>query len=96
MTVWPGLDTYIRNSGVDRWLVFTSARQGVALHRLEPTKNNSLIFRYETSGLSPEVIGLPPHHVRIPIRGEVRNINLFTAAGIVLLQALVSIGLVGE
>ena len=47
-------------------------------------------------GLPPEVIGLSQHHVRIPIKGEVRSINLSTAAGIVLFQALVSAGLVGE
>lgn len=59
-------------------------------------ENDSLVFGRETSGLPPEVIGLSPHHVRIPIKGEVRSINLSTAAGIVLFQALVSAGLVGE
>ena len=78
------------------WLVLTSARRGAALHRFEFTENDSLVFGRETSGLPPEVIGLSPHHVRIPIKGEVRSINLSTAAGIVLFQALVSAGLVGE
>ena len=66
------------------------------VHRFEFTENDSLVFGRETSGLPPEVIGLSPHHVRIPIKGEVRSINLSTAAGIVLFQALVSAGLVGE
>lgn len=42
------------------------------------------------------MIALSPHHVRIPIKGEVRSINLSTAAGIVLFQALASAGMVGE
>ena len=67
MTVWPGLDAYLRNAGAGRRLVLTSAR-----------------------------IALSPHHVRIPIKGEVRSINLSTAAGIVLFQALASAGMVGE
>ena len=87
---------YIRNAGAGRRLVLTSARRGAALHRFEFTENDSLVFGRETSGLPPEVIGLSPHHVRIPIKGEVRSINLSTAAGIVLFQALVSAGLVGE
>ena len=90
------LDAYIRNAGAGRRLVLTSARRGAALHRFEFTENDSLVFGRETSGLPPEVIGLSPHHVRIPIKGEVRSINLSTAAGIVLFQALVSAGLVGE
>ena len=69
---------------------------GDGVHRFEFTENDSLVFGRETSGLPPEVIGLSPHHVRIPIKGEVRSINLSTAAGIVLFQALVSAGLVGE
>lgn len=96
MTVWPDLDAYIRNAGAGRRLVLTSARRGAALHRFEFTVNDSLVFGRETSGLPPEVIGLSPYHIRIPIKGEVRSINLSTAAGIVLFQALVSAGLVGE
>lgn len=96
MAVWPNLDAYIRNAGAGRRLVLTSARRGAALHRFEFTENDSLVFGRETSGLPPEVIALSPHHVRIPIKGEVRSINLSTAAGIVLFQALVSAGMVGE
>ena len=91
-----GLDAYLRNAGAGRRLVLTSARRGVALHRFAFTENDSLVFGRETSGLPPEVIALSPHHVRIPIKGEVRSINLSTAAGIVLFQALASAGMVGE
>lgn len=53
-------------------------------------------FRARDIRVAAEVIALSPHHVRIPIKGEVRSINLSTAAGIVLFQALVSAGMVGE
>lgn len=38
MTVWPGLDAYLRNAGAGRRLVLTSARRGVALHRFAFTE----------------------------------------------------------
>lgn len=96
MTVWPDLGAYLAGAGKDRRLVMTSARRGVALHRFAFSEGDALIFGRETSGLPPEVVALSPHHVRIPIRNEVRSLNLSTAAGIVLFQALVSAGLVRE
>lgn len=96
MTVWPALDAYLGGAGKGRRLVLTSARRGAPLHRFSFAENDALVFGRETSGLPPEVIALSPHHVRIPIRGEVRSINLSTAAGIVLFQALVSAGLMEE
>lgn len=96
MKVWPDLDAYLRGAGRDRRLILTSARRGAPLHRFSFAENDALVFGRETSGLPPEVLALSPHHVRIPIRGEVRSINLSTAAGIVLFQALVSAGLMEE
>ena len=96
MTVWPDLDAYLHGAGKGRRLVLTSARRGVPLHRFSFAETDALVLGRETSGLPPEVIALSPHHVRIPIRGEVRSINLSTAAGIVLFQALVSAGLMEE
>ncbi len=96
MHVWPGLDAYLNDAGAGRRLVLTSARRGTALQKFAFTANDSLVFGRETSGLPPEVSSLSPHHVRIPIKGEVRSINLSTAAGIVLFQALSSAELLGE
>lgn len=96
MKVWPDLDAYLRGAGKGRRLILTSARRGAPLHRFSFMENDALVFGRETSGLPPEVLALSAHHVRIPIRGEVRSINLSTAAGIVLFQALVSAGLMEE
>ncbi len=95
MHVWPDLDAYLHDAGAGRRLVLTSARRGTALQHFAFTANDTLVFGRETSGLPPEVVALSPHHVRIPIRGEVRSINLSTAVGIVLFQALASADLLG-
>lgn len=96
MHVWPGLDAYLHGAGAGRRLVMTSARRGTALQHFVFTADDALVFGPETTGLPPEVVSLSPHHVRIPIRGEVRSINLSTAVGIVLFQALSATGLLGE
>ena len=92
MRVWPCLDAYIKGEGAGRRLVLSSARRGTALQNFTFTDGDTLVFGRETSGLPPEVTALSPHHVRIPIKGEVRSLNLSTAVGIVLFQALASAG----
>ena len=96
MTVWPDLETYLHGPGTGKRLVLTSARRGVPLHHFTFTREDTLVFGRETSGLPPEVLALSEHRVRIPIRDEVRSINLSTAAGIILFQALASTGLLDE
>ncbi len=96
MQVWPCLEAYLERSGHGRRLVPTSARKGTAIHRFGFTPHDSLIFGPETSGLPAEVFARSPHRIRIPIRGKVRSLNLSTAAGIVLFQALASCGLADD
>lgn len=90
MQVWSCFDAYVAACGKGRRLVLTSARGGTAVHRFLFTPEDSLIFGPETTGLPAEMYDRSPHRVRIPIRGKVRSLNLSTAAGIVLFQALVS------
>ncbi len=96
MKVWPNLEAYLQNAGTGKRLVLTSARRGAPLHHFTFTRNDALVFGRETSGLPPEVLALSDHRVRIPIRNEVRSLNLSTAAGIILFQALASTGLLDE
>lgn len=96
MKVWPDLEAYLQNAGTGKRLVLTSARRGAPLHHFTFTRNDALVFGRETSGLPPEVLALSDHRVRIPIRNEVRSLNLSTAAGIILFQALASTGLLDE
>lgn len=92
LRVWPDLAAYRAFDGAGRRLVLTSARQGTAVHRFAFSPDDALVFGCETSGLPPEVHALSPHRVRIPIRGEVRSLNLSTATGIIVYQAMLSAG----
>lgn len=87
LKVWPDWDMFHRQN-IGR-LVFTSARQGMPLHRFRFQPGDNLVFGPETRGCPPEL--LQEHGdrvVNIPIVGPVRSLNLSTAAGIVLYEAL--------
>lgn len=93
VTVWPSFNAYMDAEGRGRRLVMTSSRSGEAVHRFAFTERDSLIFGPETRGLPDAMLALSPHRVHIPLRGVVRSLNLSTAAGIVLYQALAATGL---
>ncbi len=91
--VWPNLKAYCDTAGLNRRLIMLSARAGEPIHRFTFTKHDTLIMGRETKGLPDEVYALSPHRVTIPMRGNnVRSLNLSTATGIVLYQALASSG----
>lgn len=76
-------------------LIFSSARGGVPLHRFPFAPEDAIVLGPETTGLPGEVLGLSEHLVRIPIVGKVRSLNLSTAAGILLYEALRQTGSLG-
>jgi tRNA (cytidine/uridine-2'-O-)-methyltransferase len=87
LTVWPNWDAFSQSN--TRRLIFTSARQGAPLHRFSFQKNDRLVFGPETRGCPAELLNSHLNRVvNIPIRGPVRSLNLSTAAGIVLYEAL--------
>jgi tRNA (cytidine/uridine-2'-O-)-methyltransferase len=69
-------------------MVLTSARQGTALHRFAFKPDDALVFGPETRGLPDFLYELHPARVRIPVTDAVRSLNLSTAAGILLYEAL--------
>ncbi len=71
----------------------TSSCGGVFLHRFAFEEDDALVFGPETRGLPDHILALSGHKVHIPIRSVVRSLNLSTAAGIILYQALASSGL---
>lgn len=93
VSVWPDFQAYLENAGRGKRLVMTSGRSGEAVHRFAFTGNDALIFGPETRGLPGHMLERSEHRVHIPLRGVVRSLNLATAAGIVLYQALASTGL---
>jgi tRNA (cytidine/uridine-2'-O-)-methyltransferase len=78
-------------------MVYTSAREGISHSRFTFRPGDLLVFGKETSGLPREVLASHPDTcIRIPILGPVRSINLSTAAGIVLYEALRQTGFLDE
>lgn len=96
LKVWPDFSSFLnqdnfKQNGAPR-LVATSARQGTAVHKFAFRSDDILFFGPETRGLPEEVLEQMDAVVRIPIRGQVRSLNLSTAVGIVLYQALAAAG----
>ncbi|MGE4551871.1 MAG: tRNA (cytidine(34)-2'-O)-methyltransferase [Desulfovibrionaceae bacterium] len=69
-------------------LVLTSARAGTVLHDFAFAPDDWLVLGPETRGLPEALFRAHPHRVRIPVTDNVRSLNLSTAAGIVLYEAL--------
>lgn len=96
MQVWENFDDFLKElkteAGANLRLVASSARQGLPLHEFEFKEDDILLFGPETRGLPPEILLHAEHHIRIPIKDTVRSLNLSTATGIVLYQALFSSG----
>lgn len=90
VSVWPDFAHYRLEAGRDKRLIATSSRQGKLLHNFSFTPHDAIIFGPETRGLPAEILAEVGVCVRIPIWGEVRSLNLATAAGIVLYQAMAS------
>lgn len=89
LTVWPNLDMYRESLGAGRRLVMATVRGTSPVHRFRFRETDTLVFGPESAGLPEDVLNLSGSHVRIPTApGTVRSLNLSTAAGIVLYQAL--------
>ena len=93
VVVWPDFMAYRQGVGAGKRLVATSSRQGELLHSFAFNPCDALLLGPETRGLPPEVVAAVDACIRIPIWGEVRSLNLSTAAGILLYQALDSSGI---
>ncbi|MDO9631026.1 MAG: tRNA (cytidine(34)-2'-O)-methyltransferase [Humidesulfovibrio sp.] len=70
-------------------VVLTSARAGTPLHEFSFRPGDAIVLGQETKGLPDFLHELYPDRVRIPIaNGAVRSLNMSTAAGILLFEAL--------
>lgn len=88
LTIWESWEDFLTKGVENRRLIMSSARQGTAIHRFPFVPDDMIVLGPETTGLPQSVMALSNHHVRIPIWGKVRSINMSTAAGIMLMQAL--------
>jgi tRNA G18 (ribose-2'-O)-methylase SpoU len=67
--------------------VENSAR-AIELYEWTPAWPVCLVFGHETDGVTPELAAQIQTHVRIPMLGEKRSLNVATAAGVVLYELL--------
>ena len=96
LKVWPDFAAFLDWLGAMPQprprLIATSARQGEPVHRFAFQPDDILLFGPETRGLPAALLAHTQGAVRIPIRGAVRSLNLSTAVGIVVYQALAASG----
>ncbi|MEZ6853415.1 tRNA (cytidine(34)-2'-O)-methyltransferase [Halodesulfovibrio aestuarii] len=90
--VWPDWEAYIEAVGHNHRHVMASSKRGVAVHEVAYDSNDALVFGPETRGLPNDFMDKYTDHVRIPMWGKVRSLNLSTAVGIVLYQAYAATG----
>ena len=77
----------LRRSGFAIAAVETSA-QSVDLFEWRPRFPVCVAFGNEVEGLSPELLEMADAHVRIPMLGEKKSLNVATAGGIVMYELL--------
>lgn len=85
---WPDLAT-LRDNHPHARFVYTSKKAATSHAAFPFQEGDFLVFGKETQGLPDSLIEENPGtSIRIPIFGKVRSLNLSTAAGIVLYEAL--------
>jgi len=85
---WKDLDAVKEAYPLGRFL-YTSKKASKSYADAVFKEGDFLVFGKETSGLPEELLRENPETaIRIPIFGKVRSINLSTAAGIILYEAL--------
>ncbi|WP_027369351.1 tRNA (cytidine(34)-2'-O)-methyltransferase [Desulfovermiculus halophilus] len=90
--VWPEWDTFLASLSAADHVLLTSARKGRSLFSCTLTGREVLVFGPETTGLPGWLSQRHPHHVRIPIWGRVRSLNLANAAAVCLYEGYRQIG----
>jgi len=87
VTVHPDFDDFLARVAPAR-LVMASTKASTPHHRFAFRPDDAIVMGPETRGLPADLMARYPDGVRIPIIGEVRSLNLSTATGILLYEAL--------
>lgn len=95
VTVHPNWDHFIETVQPAR-LVMASTKSATAHHRFAFRDDDAIVMGPETRGLPAEMMERYPDGVRIPIWGEVRSLNLSTATGVLLYEALRQTGILPD
>lgn len=93
VNLWRDLDA-LKAEYPEARFVYTSTKAATSHAAFTFLPGDFILFGKETRGLPPELIAASPEtSIRIPISGPVRSLNLSTAAGIVLYEALRQTGM---
>jgi len=85
---WPDLAT-LQGAYPEGRFIYTSKKAATSHAAFRFRDGDFLVFGKETAGLPETLIDEnPATSIRIPILGKVRSLNLSTAAGIILYEAL--------
>jgi len=95
VTIHPDFEDFLTKVAPPR-LVMASAKAATSHHRFTFHPDDAIVLGPETRGLPADLLERFPESVRIPIWGEVRSLNLSTATGILLYEALRQTGLIVE
>jgi 23S rRNA (guanosine2251-2'-O)-methyltransferase len=77
----------MRHSGFEIAAIEISA-DAVDLYSWQPRFPVCVAFGHEVDGLRPELLALADTHVRIPMLGQKKSLNVATAGGVVLYELL--------
>lgn len=77
-----------------RRLILLSTKSSQSAYEFEFRPDDVLLFGKESAGVPPEIAELCDARVRLPIRQQVRSLNLAAAAALALGEALRQTGLV--
>jgi len=88
VSCWPDLAA-LQTANLTARFIYTSKKAAASHTAFQFREGDFLVFGKETEGLPDALIEAHPDtSIRIPIFGKVRSLNLSTAAGIVLYEAL--------
>jgi tRNA (cytidine/uridine-2'-O-)-methyltransferase len=88
----PGFEAFRKSIGSRRLVLFTTQGSQSA-YGFRYAAEDVLLFGKESAGVPPEVAGACDARVRIPLRPEVRSMNVGTAAALALGEAARQTGL---
>jgi len=88
VATWPDWDAFAATLDTRSRVVLSSSRRGTPLHTFVFGDHDVIVLGPETRGLPDALVERYPLQVRIPIRDVVRSINMSTAAGILLYEAM--------
>lgn len=82
-----GFEAFRATTGQARLVLFTS-KATISAYEFAFSANDVMLFGKESAGVPAEVAAACHAQVRIPIRAEVRSLNLATSASVAVAEAL--------